>query len=87
MTNKGSLAWLNRMPEYQQVITFLRSNKTILASDIVDDYSSVQSAASTLKHMSDMELLNRKRIKGIWTYSMPLSMAETTYEWETNKVK
>ena len=84
MVKKRAIALLTNILEYQKVVIFLKKNKTITASDIQSNNLSKIKAAYRLKHMYDMELLNRKKEKDTWVYYLPAQINNTVYEWEEN---
>lgn len=84
MVKKRAIALLTNMLEYQEIVIFLKKNKTITASDVQSDNLSKIKAAYLLKHMYGMELLNRKKEKDTWVYSLPIEIINATYEWEEN---
>ena len=84
MVKKRAIALLTNMKEYQEIVMFLKKNKTITASNLESNNLSKIKAAYRLKHMYDMELLNRKKEKDTWVYRLPAEIHNTTYEWEEN---
>lgn len=82
MVKKRAIALLDIMPEYREVVTYIKNNGSVTASNIHIGKMSKIKIAYMLKHMYDMELLNRKKEKDTWVYTLPIEILTTKYSWE-----